>query len=147
MPYYFELDRTHQILRARIEGAIGDDETNQFRAQTAKLLHDIRPKACIVDLSATRQYDISSATIGSIARSAPALASISISVIVVAPALHMFGATRMFQIISDEKRPWFRVVKSSDEAYKLLGLDSPRFEPLPPNVEESNNSSSLGEVT
>lgn len=147
MPYHFELDRKHQILRACIEGSIGDDEASRFRAETAKLLNDLRPKACIVDLSATKQYDISSATVGSIARSAPALSSISISVIVVAPALHMFGATRMFQIISDEKRPWFHVVKSSDEAYKLLGLDSPRFEPLPADSEEPGNSSSLGQGT
>lgn len=87
MPYHFELDRKHQILRACIEGSIGDDEATRFRAETAKLLGDLRPKACIVDLSATKQYDISSATVGSIARSAPALSSISISVIVVAPAL------------------------------------------------------------
>lgn len=120
MSYYFEFDRAHRILRARIENTIGDDETIKFRTETTNLLSRIGPTACIVDLSDAEQYDISSARIGSLARSAPT-ESVSIPVIIVAPALHMFGASRMFQIISDEKRPWFRVVRSSDEAYKLLG--------------------------
>jgi hypothetical protein len=125
-----------RILRACIEDTIGDDETTKFRTETANLLSDIRPNACIVELSDTKQYDISSAKIGSIAKSAPALPSFSIPVIVVAPALHMFGASRMFQIISEKNRPWFQVVRSPDEAYKLLGLDSPSFEPLPADSEE-----------
>jgi hypothetical protein len=136
MSYQFEFDRMRRILRASIHGVLGDDETTRFRAETASLLNDIRPNACIVDLSNTKQYEISSAKIGTIAKSAPALPGLSIPVIVVAPAVHMFGASRMFQILSDEKRPWLRVVRSCDEAYKLLCLDSPSFEPLPANLEE-----------
>ena len=131
MPYRFEFDKVHRILRACIQGIIGDEEVTKFRADIAKLISDIQPTACVVDLSDTKQYDISSEMIRSMAKAAPALPNVSIAVILVAPAPHIFGASRMFQIISEEKRPWVRVVKSSLEAYKLLDVDLPSFEPLP----------------
>jgi hypothetical protein len=135
MPYRFEFDRVHRILRASVEGALGDEEIGQFRADTAKLVGEAQPSGCIIDLSQTGPYDISSANIRLIGKSAPAVPGISILVIVVAPATHMFGLTRMFQITSEETRPWLRVVKSPQEAYELLRVRSPSFEPVPEDAE------------
>lgn len=139
MPNRFEFDRVNRILRASIEGAIGDEEIGKFRADTATLVGEAQPSGVIVDLSETKRYDISSATIRVIGKSAPAVPGISLLVIVIAPATHMFGLTRMFQITSEETRPWLRVVKSSTEAYKLLRVDSPHFEPVPEDPEARKN--------
>ncbi len=136
MPYRFEFDRVNRILRASIEGAIADEEISIFRTDTAKLVGEAKPSSCIVDLSQTKQYDISSANIRVLGKSAPAVPGISILVVVVAPSTHMFGLTRMFQITSEETRPWLRVVKSSKEAYQLLRVESPSFEPVPEDAEE-----------
>jgi len=131
MSYRFEYDKTHGILRTCMEGVIGDDEIARFRVEIAKIVSDLHPRACIVDLSDTKQYDISSENIRMIGRAAPALPGMSIPVILVAPAIHIFGSSRMFQIVSEEKRPWIRVVRSCDEAYQSLEVEPPNFGPLP----------------
>ena len=136
MSYHFEFETQHRILRACLEGVIGDEEVHRFRAEMAGLVAEGRPSGCIVDLSDMQKYDISSASIRVLGKSSPAVPGITIPVIVVAPAAHMFGLTRMFQITSEETRPWLRVVKSCDEAYKSLRVTAPRFVPLPEDLEE-----------
>jgi len=136
MAHRFEIDSVNGILRIPIEGVIGDEEVTRFRAETARWITDLQPKACVVDFTETTQYEISSAMIHSIGRAAPVLPDVSLAVIVIAPAPHIFGASRMFQIISEEKRPWVRIVKSTQEAYKLLNVDSPSFEALPSEFEK-----------
>jgi hypothetical protein len=37
----------------------------------------------------------------------------------------------MFQVLSERTRKNVHVVRTMDEAYKLLGLDSPKFVPVP----------------
>ena len=135
MPHYFEFDRVHQILRARIEGVIGDEEVIGFKKDMTNLFSELNPKACIVDFSETTKYQISSEQIRAIGRTSPALPNVSVPVVVVAPAPHIFGATRMFQMTAEEKRPWIHVVRSVDEAYRMLKVDSLNFEPLPEDAE------------
>ena len=131
MPYRFEFNKTHRILRASVDSINGDAEVTNFRTETTKLISDIQPTAFVMDLSDTKQYEISSEIVRAIGRTAPALPDLSIPVILVAPAPHIFGMSRMFQITSEEKRPWIRVVKSSEEAFKLLQVEKANFEPLP----------------
>jgi hypothetical protein len=42
----------------------------------------------------------------------------------------VYGATRMFQVLSENTRKNVHVVRTLDEAYKLLGIESPRFVPV-----------------
>lgn len=135
MPFRFEFDRNNRILRAFLEGRIGDAEIAKFRTEAASMIVEGRPNACMVDLSSTTQYDISNASVFAIAKSGPAVAGISIPIIIVAPAPHIFGASRVFQITSEENRPWLHVVKSSEEAYEILQVKSPGFEAVPSDAE------------
>ncbi len=130
MPYRFEFDKEHRILRACIESITEDAEITRFRMESAKLISDLEPAAFLMDLTETKQYDVSTEIIRTIGRTPPALPHVSIPVILVAPAPHIFGMSRMFQITSEEKRPWVRVVKSSEEAIKLLQIETASFEPL-----------------
>jgi len=136
MPFRFEFDRNNRILRASLEGSIGDAEIAKFRSVFSGMIAEGRPKASIVDLSDTKRYDISNANIFAIAKSEPALPGVSIPIIIVAPAPHMFGASRVFQITSEENRPWLHVVKSWDEACEILQVNSTAFEPVPSDREE-----------
>jgi len=136
MSFRFEFDTTNRILRASLEGSIGDAEIADFRTAVTGMIAEGRPKASIVDLSDTTRYDISNASILAMAKSEPALPGVSIPIIIVAPAPHMFGASRVFQITSEENRPWLHVVKSLDEACELLQVKSPAFKPLPTDFEE-----------
>jgi hypothetical protein len=50
--------------------------------------------------------------------------------IAVAPAISNFGLARMFQIVGEEKRLGLQVVHTIEEAFEILGVQSPHFEPL-----------------
>jgi len=134
--YRFEFDPVHRILRACIEGVLTDDSISGFKAEIGQLIAESHPNGCVVDLSETKQYDLSVSAIHDASRAAPALPNVSIPVIIVAPDAYMYGSSRMFQMLSEESRPWLRVVRSAVEAYQLLKLESPRFEPLPAESEE-----------
>ena len=49
----------------------------------------------------------------------------------------MFGLARMFQILSSETRPNFRVVRTMDEALDLIEVKSPMFSPIDADLSES----------
>ena len=50
--------------------------------------------------------------------------------VVVAPQDFLFGMMRMLQILSEEARPELHVVRTLDEAYRLLRIESPEFSPV-----------------
>ena len=130
MPYRFAFDATHRILRASVHGTITDDEIMQLRAETSRLIVEAQAGACIVDLSDTDRYDISTETLRAMSHTAPAVPGVSIPVIIVAPDEYMYGSTRMFQMMSEAQRPWLHVVKSIAEGCALLHVDQPKFEPI-----------------
>jgi hypothetical protein len=66
-----------------------------------------------------------------LARQQPALPEmIALPRIAVAPAISNFGLARMFQIVGEEKRLGLQVVHTIEEAFEILGVQSPHFEPL-----------------
>jgi hypothetical protein len=50
--------------------------------------------------------------------------------IIVAPQTDAFGLTRMFQTLGERARPNLQVVRTLDDALRVLGIQSPHFEPL-----------------
>jgi hypothetical protein len=42
----------------------------------------------------------------------------------------VYGSIRMFQVLSENTRKNVHVVRTLDEAYKLLGVESPKFTPV-----------------
>ena len=50
--------------------------------------------------------------------------------VIVAPQDFLFGMMRMLQILSEEARPELHVVRTLDEAYRLLRIESPEFSPV-----------------
>ena len=50
--------------------------------------------------------------------------------VVVAPSDLQFGLARMFQITGERTRPLLHVVRTMNEAFAALGVQSPHFEPL-----------------
>ena len=47
--------------------------------------------------------------------------------VVVAPQDFIFGMMRMLEILSERTRPELHVVRTMDEAYRLLLVESPEF--------------------
>jgi len=131
MPYHFEFDRVNKILRACFDGSVNDAEMRTYYFQDVrKLLAKFQFQVGIVDFSAVERLDLSTAMIREMAAAKPAAPNTA-PVFIVAPAAHVFGLSRMFQIQGHNTRPMLQIVRSAEEAYSQLKLKGElRFEPL-----------------
>jgi len=50
--------------------------------------------------------------------------------VMVAQAPIIFGMLRMFEMVGDRTRPGFHVVRTEREAFAVLGVLEPKFEPF-----------------
>jgi hypothetical protein len=83
----------------------------------------------IADFSHVSQVAASSDLIRGRARIPPAMPDGQLFVMV-APLDHIFGLSRMFATFADQTRPHIRVVRTMDEAYRLLEIREPNFQPI-----------------
>lgn len=132
MAYGFELDATHRVLLFRFTGDVSEQRIGRFYSEASAQIERIRPRAAIFDFTAVISFDISSASIRSLAAAAPLIPDAACPRVVVAPATHIFAMSRMFQILGGSNRPSFTVVHSMAEALAAIGLDPPDFKPLAP---------------
>ena len=130
MPYQIVFDPTNRILRAQFEGRVTDDELKEvYRLGQAQVAR-IDPHAGITDFSAVTTIEFSAQTIRELAASTPIMPDPSRPVVFVAPTPHVFGMARMFEMLVAEKRPNLHVVRTLEEAYAVLHVQEPQFEPI-----------------
>ena len=88
--------------------------------------------AAIADYSSAIQVEVSASFIRQIALQEPTMprADQRGRIVVVTDDVG-FGLARMFHMLGEPTRPLFLVVRTFDEALEALGVESPRFEPLP----------------
>jgi hypothetical protein len=132
MAYDFELDATHRVLLFRFSGDVSEQRIGRFYNEAGAQIERIHPKAAIFDFTAVTSFDISSASVRSLAEASPLIPDVACHRVVVAPAKHIFAMSRMFQILGGRNRPSFTVVHSMPEALAAIGLDRPDFKPLVP---------------
>jgi len=128
MPYLFEFEPAHSFLRCILSGDITDKQL--FDCHRAALAHVQRknPALAIVDLTNVASVEVSPATVRALAHSEPTLPG-SRPRFIVAPTDHLYGMSRMYQILAEHSRPRLQVVRSAAELYAAFGLDL-HFEPL-----------------
>ena len=81
----------------------------------------------IVDRSGVTRFTVTARIIERIAKNE----SIDLSVrAFLAPSDFIYGSIRMFQILSGKTCKKLHVVRTMPDAYKLLGIESPKFAPL-----------------
>ncbi len=83
----------------------------------------------IVDFSGIQRLDVSAAFIRKFVDSFP-IVSPATPRAVVAPQPAVYGIARMFQTLRESKGGVPSIVRTLDEAYKLLGLAMPEFKPV-----------------
>ena len=90
------------------------------------------PCAGIVDFSAVENAEITAGDVRSISHR-PAAFPPGMPRVFVAPTPHLYGMCRMYQIIREDLASDLHVVHTLEEAYALLGLESPDFKTIDTN--------------
>ena len=141
MPYRFEFDSTNRILFCRFEGRVTDEGLTNFYRMAPEYVASLNPRAGLVDLSAVTSFDVTVHTIRQLAWSDPIMPQTSQPRFIVAVSFHIFGMARMFEFEGEATRPNLHVVRSLDEAWAVLGVQGPKFEPVSEFYDSSNADS------
>ena len=90
-------------------------------------------RGVIVDLSGVTSFEVSVSFLKEIASSEPILPT-HLHRVIVAPTGHIYGLSRMFGILSEKTRPNLEIVRTMDEALKVLRIDAPNFQCIEPSA-------------
>ncbi|HMC31134.1 MAG TPA: hypothetical protein VKL99_09885 [Candidatus Angelobacter sp.] len=130
MPFLFEFEPVHCVLRCTMSGHVTDKELLECHGIAARYVRQMNPATAILDLTPVGPIDVSPATVQGLARSDPAFPPSRLKFIV-APTDHLYGMSRMYQLIGERIRPRLQVVRSLAEVYAALGVKDLHFEPIP----------------
>lgn len=130
MPYAFDFDSANRILRCRLSGKVNDEVLREFFQAGSEHAVRAHPAAGVVDLSGVTSFDVSTPAIKALAKSTPVLHDPELRRVVIAPSPEIYGMMRMFEMEGESMRPGLQVVRSERDAWAILAVRNPRFEPL-----------------
>ena len=131
MAFRCEFDQINKILLVRVDGQLTDELLKEvyWAIRRYSVLTDAR--AGIFDVTEVSEFSVSSEYIRRLAQSEPAMLDADKKPqIAVVPQTDAFGLARMFQLASERTRPLFSIVRTLDEALRLLVAQSPKFRPI-----------------
>ena len=127
----FEFDAKNKILLVIFDERVTDASLTEAYQEMRKYSIASDARAGIVDFTFVSEFAASSNVVRGLARLDPALPDANHRPrCIVAPATHLFGIARMFQIAGESTRPSLTVVRSIAEAFAVLGVREPHFEPF-----------------
>ena len=129
MALVVEFDAKHNILRGTLDGRMTGAILLELHARATEYMASHPPCRGVLDFSKITDCEVSTAAIRQVAASPPVFPAGYMRVLVI-PRDFIFGLARMFQILTQETRPELQVVRTLDEAYRLLGVSCPEFERL-----------------
>ena len=124
-----DFDAKNNILRATLVGSMTGAILLELYAKATKYIESHPSCRGILDFSRVTDFEVSSDAIRQVAAAPPALPAGYMRVLVI-PQIFIYGLARMFQILGEKTRPELQVVRTMDEAYHLLGVESPEFYPI-----------------
>ncbi len=127
----FEFDPVNSVLLARLQGRLTESLLSEYSAAIRKYAVQTDARAGIFDFSFITDVNVSSDFIRDLARGAPSFPdAMRRPRIIVAPEKHVFGLSRMFQIMGEDTRPLLQVVHTMEEAFRELNIKAAHFQPL-----------------
>lgn len=126
----FEFDSGNGLLRCRVDGVVSDEEMRELYKSIGRYVAQTQPRSGIVDLSGVTSFRVSVETMRGLAALPPPMPDPKQPRFIVAASDHVFGMSRLFEAEGEKTRPMMRVVRTIDEAYAMLGIREPRFEPV-----------------
>ena len=128
MGFVMEFDAKHNILRGTLEGRVTNDILLECYAAAARYTASHPPCRGLWNFSDVTAFEVSSDVVREMSGMSPIISPGYMRVIV-ASQDYLFGMMRMLQILSEKSRPELYVVRTLDEAYRLLLVESPEFAP------------------
>ena len=130
MAYRFEFDGANKIIAIRYSGDVTFEFFKQFYlTEIPKRIVGWNFRGSIFDLSDVTSMDFTPQQVRELASYPPADPDPARMRVVVATSAHIFGLCRMFELHGEETRPNLHVVSSLSQAYALLQITNPNFEP------------------
>ena len=124
--YSFEFDAGNTILRLTGAGQLTDEMLLDAHSAGKRWMASRSARGGILDLTAVTAVDLSNETIQKLTMMQP-IFGVESKVVVVAPKDVYYGLARMFATLGEQSRPNWSVVRTIEEAYRLLGVETPQF--------------------
>lgn len=131
MPFHFSIDSVHGILHCQFSGELNDKSLMDYYARARHHARTLNPQIGLLEFKDITSVSISTAVLAFLADSAPAFPDASKPRVMVAPTDLIYGKCRAFEIMGGGSRPRLHIVRTLEEAYAVLGVSDPQFEPLP----------------
>jgi len=140
--FHFEFDPENEIFLAKFHGTVTSESIKDFyRAAAAAALLAKEFRASIADFSEATLVRATPHTVRELAALPPADPVVSRPRVIVAPNALLFALARMFRLIGRATRPNLHVVRSLSQAYTLLEITAPCFEPIVSSIFEAESRS------
>jgi hypothetical protein len=123
--FAFEYHAASGTVRWSLEGRVSDELFWESLKALGEVLAKVPAKKGIVDFSGVTRFEVSNRAIHDLAAASPFMPA-QFPRVVVASGDHVYGVARMFGMLSEETRN-LEVVRTMEEAYKLLDLTAPKF--------------------
>lgn len=121
MPVTFDYDSSLKLLRTLCRGEFNDEVLRATARRSRELSVRLHPVMGITDM---RQVEMHVSAEGARAAAHLTIAKAqNIPRVVVAPDNVAFGMARLYQMTDQDKRPRFQVVRTMEEAYRILGIE------------------------
>ncbi len=131
MGFRFEFDPVNKILLVRFEGRLTDESLAEATRAARKHWAATDARAGITDCSSVTEFAVSPELVRNLPLQKPPMPDVTEnSLVIVMSSPAGYGLARMYQIVGDRTLPSVNVVRTMDEAFATLGVQSPHFEPL-----------------
>lgn len=121
-------DEANRVLRINFDGIVTDDVLLDHYDEARRWISVHGYAAQLTDFSSVTSFEVTSEGVRKLARKPP-LAPDPFLRVVVAPQEIMYGMARMFEGVANETRSSIHVVRSREDALKVLGIATPNFQP------------------
>ncbi len=129
-----EFDELNKISLTRVGGRLADESLAALYDVCQKNSNDTNASVSIVDLSSLSECALSYQFVQRLAERKPTKADGKRRCFLVAPAAHVYGLCRMFQLLGEVTRPLLEVVHTLGEAFAAIATQVEQFEPSSPRA-------------
>jgi len=125
LPRDLKIDPHLKLVHSIYYGELEDSDLSEQRSQISN--HpDFKPDfSYILDCSGVTKLKVSTAAVRDCATS-PNLFARGALRVMVAPTEAIFGLSRMYQMLAENTRPNLQIVRTLEDAYKVLGISGDR---------------------